>query len=38
MTPDALRLEAPPIADCSRYDALRRNDGTPEHSRSCRGR
>lgn len=33
MTPDALRLRAPPIADCSLYDALRRNDGTPGHSR-----
>ncbi len=37
MTPDALRLLAPPTADCSRYDALRRKDGTPNgtpgHSR-----
>jgi transposase len=34
MTPDALRLRHEPIADCSRYDVLRRTDGTPEHSRS----
>ncbi|MGH9845669.1 MAG: IS21 family transposase [Blastocatellia bacterium] len=34
MTPDALRLRFEPIADCSRYDALRRTDGTPGHSRS----
>ncbi|MEQ1930984.1 MAG: IS21 family transposase [Parvularculaceae bacterium] len=33
MTPDALRLRHEPIADCSLYDALRRKDGTPGHSR-----
>ena len=33
MTPDALRLRFEPIADCSCYDALRRTDGTPGHSR-----
>lgn len=32
MTPDALRLRFEPVADCNRYDALRRNHGTPGHS------
>jgi transposase len=32
MTPDALRLRFEPVADCNRYDALRRSYGTPGHS------
>lgn len=31
MTPDALRLRFEPVADCGRYDALRRSYGTPGH-------
>jgi hypothetical protein len=28
-TPDALRLRHEPVADCARYDSLRRSYGTP---------
>ena len=30
-TPDGLRLRHEPIADCARYDRLRRSYGTPRH-------
>ena len=31
VTPDALRLRHEPVADCARYDSLRRSYGTPRH-------
>lgn len=31
MTPDALRLRFEPVADCGRYDTLRRSYGTTGH-------
>jgi hypothetical protein len=38
LTPDALRLRHLPIADCARYDSLRRafRWGAPTFSSSCR--
>lgn len=30
-TPDALQLRHEPVADCARYDSLRRYHGTPRH-------